>query len=364
MKASKVTCIVLRDISPAVAKALGEAGIATWSIQSGRSVVLRERKRFLGLSSTTVLEDDPVDIYRVYVKPRAADGLLGTLAVKADLATGGRGAVFSEDVDLDMRAGSFLNAGAAAGPEEHPPFVSGLVGICCIVQRGQAAPVIRSVLESGSVPTITFGEGMGVRDKLGLLRIAIPAEKELVSAVVTSYDAEQIMNILIDVGRLDQPGKGFIYLYPIRKGILNTKTQRGQRAQGASMEQVVAAIDQLKGSPEWRKMETVVKTGGTRKYLKDLTKFNLLANDGMTIGLVHAAMAIGAPGSTISRFRQLEGGDAAVGTARETADMIVGKTQVDGLIRAVSDAGLYSEASAGLLELGAVTLACTYLGGK
>jgi nitrogen regulatory protein PII len=364
MKISKVTCIVHRDLSSPVTAALADARILHSAVQSGRSVVLRERKRLFGLTSTTVLEDDPVDIYRIYVKPRSSDALLALLGAKADLATPGRGTVYCQDVDIESVPVRFVNPGNVTRPAAAPTPVSDLMGICCIVQRGQAGPVIRSILESGSVPTITFGEGMGVRDKLGLMRIAIPAEKEIVNAVVTRYDAEQVMNILIDVGRLDQPGKGFIYLYPIRKGFINTKTHRGQRAQGASTEQIVAAIDHLKGSSEWRKMEAVVSASGPRRYLRDLTNFSLLTNDGRAMDIVQAAMSMGAPGATISRYRQNAQRPNAPSIAREMSDIIVGRSQLDQLRQTVREAGLFHEEASGLIEKETVPLACTYLGAK
>ena len=363
MKVSKVTCIVYRDISSSIREALAGAGITRYSVQSGRGAVLRERKRWMGLSSTTILEDDPVDVYRIYVKPRFADALLSTLVLRANLGTAGRGTAFSEDVSLDGPAEPFMNEGAVRGSVNGVRLATDLVGISCIVQRGQAAPIIRSLLEAGSVPTVTFGEGMGVRDKLGLLRIAIPAEKEIVSAAVTRYDAEQVMNILIDVGRLEQPGKGFIYVFPIHKGVANTKTMRGQRPQGASMEQIVAALDTLKGSAEWRKMEAVEKARGRRKYLRELVNFRLSMNDGKASEIVQAAMDVGAPGATIGRCRQ-SAEESEAGTARETSDIVVGRGQVALLEKTVSKAGLFSEEAAGLIETSAVSLACTYLGGS
>jgi len=364
VKTVKITCAVYKDISAKIIEALAEAGVSCYTVQSGRTVVLRERKRFLGLSHETVLEDDPSDVFRIYVRPESEEGLLTLLSQKAGLTTPGRGSLFSEEIGLLKQSDCFLNSPVRPKLKEKIPFASDLTGICCIVQRGQANPIIQNLLETGAVPTVTFGEGMGVRDKLGLLRIAIPTEKEVVSTVVSRYDAEQMMNILIDVGRLDQPGKGFIYLIPVRKGLINTKSQRGQRRTGASVEQMVAAIDDLKGSSEWRKMEIVSKSAGRRKFLKDLVGFNLVTNDGRAIDIVKAAMNAGASGATISRFSQTVPAETGVSTAREISDLIVGKQQIPGLTKVVEAAGLFSKQSAGLIETGPVPLACTYLGGK
>jgi hypothetical protein len=195
-----------------------------------------------------------------------------------------------------------------------------------------------------------------------LLRIAIPAEKELVSAVVSHYDAEPIMQILIDVGRLDQPGKGFIYLYPVHRGHINTKAQRGQRTQGASMEQIVSAMDALKGGAQWRKMETVTRASAKRKYLRDLTNLTLLANDGAAIDIVRAALSVGAPGATISRFRQFAAGPEGESTSREMGDLVVGKQQVALLTKTAKSAGLFKAGTAGAIETRFISIACTYLG--
>jgi nitrogen regulatory protein PII len=361
-KASRITCIVNKDISAKVAETLAAAGLTSYAVQSGRGVVLRERARLFGLTKELVLEDDPVDVYRVYVPPRSEEHVLSLLAENADLATAGRGSVFSEEVTLEEGGADLLKKVAGKARRQGARFAADLTGICCIVQRGQANPIIRSLLETGAVPTVTYGEGMGVRDKLGLLRIAIPAEKELVSAVVSHYDAEPIMQILIDVGRLDQPGKGFVYLFPVHRGLINTKTQRGQRGQGASMEQIVSAIDALKGSAQWRKMETVTRASAKRRYLRDLMNLNLLANDGTVMDIARAALSVGAPGATISRFRQIAAGAEGESTAREMADLVVGKPQVALIAKTVKSAGLFKPGAAGAVETRSIPIACTYLG--
>jgi len=125
----------------------------------------------------------------------------------------------------------------------------------------------------------------------------------------------------------------------------------------------VAALDHLKGSSEWRKIEAMDKAKNKRKYLRDLVDLSLHMNDGKAEGIAQAAMAVGAPGATISRNRLRT--DASVdGIARELCDIIVGKTQVGNLEETVRTAGLFQDDAAGLIETSTVSLACTYLGGK
>jgi nitrogen regulatory protein PII len=365
VKACKITCIVHKDITKKVQRMLAEAGLKNFGLQSGRGVLLYEQPRLFGLSTRTNIEDAPVDVYRIYVPARSGEAVCALLADGAGLHAAGRGSLFSEEVTVEENGAGIVNSVTRKRFPEGPRFATDLTGICCIVQRGQAEPVIRSLLEMGVAPTITFGEGMGVRDKLGLLRIAIPAEKELVNAVVSRYDAEQIMHILVDVGRLDQPGKGFIYLYPVTRGIISTKTRRGRRAQGASIEQIVSAIDTLKGGAQWRKMEASSGGATKRKFLRDLANLVVLSNDGKLMDLVNAAMSVGAPGATVGRFRQeTTTEEVDDGVARELGDLVVGKQQVPGLVKAMTKAGLFGTETAGGVETRAIPIACTYLGGK
>jgi nitrogen regulatory protein PII len=365
VRASKITCIVNKEASKKVQRILAEAGVKTFGLQSGRGVLLNEQARFFGLSTRTNIEDSPVDVYRVYVPARSGEAVCSLLADGAGLDATGRGSLFSEEVNIEESGAGIVNRVTRKPFPEGPRFATDLTGICCIVQRGQAEPIIRSLLEMGVAPTITFGEGMGVRDKLGLLRIAIPAEKELVNAVVSRFDAEQIMHILIDVGRLDQPGKGFIYLYPVTRGIISAKIRRGRRAQGASIEQIVSAIDTLKGSAQWRKMEVSAGKATKRKYLRDLTNLSVLSNDGKLMDLVSAAMSVGASGATVGRFRQeTTTEEVDDGSARELGDLVVGKQQVPDIVKAMAKAGLYEVETSGGIEIRPIPIACTYLGGK
>lgn len=365
MKASKITFIVFKDHSAPVDAALKENGITCYSLQAGRSMVQKDRQRMFGLINETILEEDLVNIYRAYVSPECQEGLVSLIAEKANLHIPGRGSIYVEETVLTTKLECLLNTPPQLAGKKEEPSSTDLMGICCIVQRGQGNPIVRSLLsEVGCVPTVTYGIGTGVRDKLGLLRIALPAEKEVIHGIVSRFDADQVMNILINVGKLDQPGKGFIYSYPVLKGILNTKVRRGRRQHAASMDQIVLALDSLKGSTEWRKIDAT-ESQKNRKFLTDLVSLNLCVNDGQALPMVEAAMSAGASGATISRYSQVMSGDTPQTTpAREMSDLIVGKQQVQGLSDALEKAGFFGQNTAGIIETGSVPRACTYLGGK
>jgi hypothetical protein len=102
------------------------------------------------------------------------------------------------------------------------------------------------------MPQVTTGQGTGLRDKLGLIRIALPARKDVVFVVVSDHEATDVLDSLADIGRLDRIGAGFIYESPVVGGVINNLVIRGQR-HSASIKQIIMAIDELKESTEWRK---------------------------------------------------------------------------------------------------------------
>jgi nitrogen regulatory protein PII len=89
---------------------------------------------------------------------------------------------------------------------------TGLDVITCIVQRGKAAPIIKAMTKAGAGgATIFFARGTGVRERLGLLGIAIQPEKEVIVTVTGKDMTDQVFDAMVSAGRLNHPGMGFIY---------------------------------------------------------------------------------------------------------------------------------------------------------
>ncbi|MEK6797043.1 MAG: hypothetical protein AABZ39_19880 [Spirochaetota bacterium] len=357
-KTTQITCEVYKTISSRVVDALKKAGVADVHIQSGRAVVLKETNGIFGIGAGMKLDEEPSELFRCNVAEGSEDAVIKKMIDAADLTVPGRGSVVSENI-------------ASTGDPSQPAkgdghsLATGLSGITCIVQRGQGDTIVRAALDMGfSVPNITFGEGTGLRDKLGLLRITIPAEKDVVHITVAEQDVNEVMNVLIDAGKLDQPGKGFIYNYPVAKGLLNTKILRGKQKHAASIEQMISAIDDVKGNTEWRKRSAGTGTTDKRKFLSDLVNFTLICNEGRASDLVRAAMGVGAAGATISKLRYLrfDGKGSDTSTAREMSDLIISQAQVDTIAKAMEEAGVFDKNTAGVIELKPVPKACTYLG--
>ena len=90
--------------------------------------------------------------------------------------------------------------------------------ITCVVQRGVAEDIIAAAREAGAQgATVNFANGMGVRERLGLLGVAVNVEKEVISIVVSKEQAERVFESMYLAGRLDTPGMGIMYMTPLEK---------------------------------------------------------------------------------------------------------------------------------------------------
>lgn len=90
--------------------------------------------------------------------------------------------------------------------------------ITCVVQRGLADAVIKAAQEAGAQGATTcYARGSGVRERLGILGVAIEAEKEMVHVVVANDQLDRVFERMYIVGQLDTPAMGMIYVTPLEK---------------------------------------------------------------------------------------------------------------------------------------------------
>ena len=90
--------------------------------------------------------------------------------------------------------------------------------ITCIVQRGIADTIIKAAREAGvQGATVYFARGTGIRERLGLLGVAVEVEKEVINIVVSSEQVERVFEKMYLAGNLDTPGMGIMYITPLEK---------------------------------------------------------------------------------------------------------------------------------------------------
>lgn len=90
--------------------------------------------------------------------------------------------------------------------------------ITCIVQREVAEKVIQAARDAGAQgATVHFARGMGVRERLGILGVAVEVEKEVINIVVSTEQSERVFEQMYLAGNLDTPGMGIMYITPLEK---------------------------------------------------------------------------------------------------------------------------------------------------
>ncbi|MDQ1340376.1 MAG: hypothetical protein QG567_1533 [Campylobacterota bacterium] len=90
--------------------------------------------------------------------------------------------------------------------------------ITCIVQKGVADIVTKVAFEAGAQgATVNYATGSGVRERLGILGVAVEAEKEIVQIIVSSDQVDRIFDVIYLEAKLDTPGMGFMYVTKLEK---------------------------------------------------------------------------------------------------------------------------------------------------
>jgi nitrogen regulatory protein P-II 1 len=90
--------------------------------------------------------------------------------------------------------------------------------ITCIVQRGLADGIVRAAREAGAQgATVYFARGTGVRERLGILGLAVEVEKEVINIIVPNDQVDLVFDAMYSAGKLDTPGMGFMYVTELEK---------------------------------------------------------------------------------------------------------------------------------------------------
>ena len=94
--------------------------------------------------------------------------------------------------------------------------ISEVALITCVVQKGLADTINNSLLEVGvQGSTVHMGVGTGIRERLGILGVAVDVEREVISVMVPADQTDRIFERIFLAGRLDTPGMGYVYVTPL-----------------------------------------------------------------------------------------------------------------------------------------------------
>lgn len=90
--------------------------------------------------------------------------------------------------------------------------------ITCIVQRGKADRIVKKAQAAGAGgATVWFARGSGIRERLGLLGIAITPEKEVITILTPTDVTQAVFAAAVAAGQLDVPGHGIAYVTEVKQ---------------------------------------------------------------------------------------------------------------------------------------------------
>ncbi len=379
---SRITCHVNHRLSNAVTERLARLGIATALVESGRSVRLHRRPRRFGIPGTwDKPEDAPVDIFRFTVDRSGSQTAVQSLIDAGGLYAPGRGTIFAQDItEYSFEAAPSIQEiplveepaadsdQSKSSRKRRPPRqpINDLAVLTCILSMpGSGETLAREALELGTcVPVVTLGIGTGLRDRLGLLRITIPPEKDVVHLVVPVHDTKSIIRMLIEHMNLNRPGRGIVFQTPARCGMIDTRLRIGRQEHAASIEQIITAIDELKNDTTWRARFPALeqeRIGVSPPLLRNNYEFTIVSEEGVTGELVSSALEAGAGGATTARIRRITPADTATGiAAREYTTIVVSDTAREQVIDSLLATGFIGEDRTNRLQIQPVPAAFTH----
>ena len=98
-------------------------------------------------------------------------------------------------------------------------YLTDVALLTVVVQRDQGDAILKAARDVGATTGAVgyYAKGIGVRERLGLLGLAVEAEKEVISLLVSSEQQDIVLDQIYRAGKLDTPGIGYIYVTPLEK---------------------------------------------------------------------------------------------------------------------------------------------------
>jgi len=91
--------------------------------------------------------------------------------------------------------------------------------LTCVVQTGYIENILKAARDVGaSAGAISHhARGIGIRERLGLLGVAVEAEKDVINILVSTEQTDLVFDTVFKAAGLDTPGRGFIFVTPLEK---------------------------------------------------------------------------------------------------------------------------------------------------
>lgn len=378
---SVVTAILPQHNANAVLERIFAAGDRNALLINARGTLIRERwyQALLPVMS-------PEKEYIQFLVPdREVRHVIESTVDAGELHLPGSGAVFSVPCDhLDCTEDYSLWIDSRWESDDYNAsrnFHENLTAIFCIVSADQTDAISRAAMAAGAHgPVVFYSAGRGLRDRLGWLRITKKDDKEVIVIIVDNADAVAVTEAMIDAGDIDLPGRGFLYRLPVEVGLINIGSTFGRQRHAASVQQIIAAIDDIKGSTAWRdqRVSDLIGTGKSaglnlfgkvreRPYLSGQCLVTAVVARKHAERVMDAALAAGAPGVNVSYAKlieaegQDEGQRVRFNRERAVIRSVMSEQRREAVMQRIKSACIEGETGDACVYSQPVTRAITYL---
>lgn len=309
-KACRLTIKINTRLGEQLIKELQKIGAQNVLIENARCVRQNISKSFFNFGGLkTGLTGVANDIFRLSVPENQAESLLSYISNFLELHNPGRGTAYIKNL-LEYSHHERPSIMFKSDKELNKKIMHDLTLITVVLSASaRSEQIARVSLRLGAgVPVISLGRSTGIREKMGLLSITIPADKEVLQLLVPAHDSDVLRQLLIDEAYIDRPGGGFIYQVPIPFGIVDPLISIGRQEHAASIEQIIAAIDELKKSTSWRKRfvcpdSNIIKQNVQAQPSREVV---CVCEEGYADPIVSAALSLGVDGATVSSARLMQ----------------------------------------------------------
>jgi nitrogen regulatory protein P-II 1 len=112
-------------------------------------------------------------------------------------------------------------------------YLTDVALITCVVNAGRGDAVIEAARTMGAAGALVHhARGIGPRERLGLLGIAIEAEKDVVNILVASDSQDVVFEAVYRAAGLEVPGAGMAYITPVERMATYVPREILERLQG------------------------------------------------------------------------------------------------------------------------------------
>jgi nitrogen regulatory protein PII len=103
--------------------------------------------------------------------------------------------------------------------EHNITYLTDVSLLTVIVQTGLTEKILKAARDVGATAGAIshHARGVGVRERLGILGVAVETEKDVISVLVSSEQRDLVFETIFRAAGLDTPGRGFIYVTPLEK---------------------------------------------------------------------------------------------------------------------------------------------------